>query len=325
MKRLQNLTWKPSWTSVLGCIEGCLEYLNISASPGWLYGGTGHAFLINMSQDGSCPSGPTGWETDQFFKLGENIGYKIDAVYGDSSKEEDWEKIQKRAWDFTRTALDEGKPVVAWELEYPEFYIVDGYDGIGYYYNGPGAEPGTGPKAWNELGNTPIGILEILSLQPIQPADHQTTIREGLSFAVSFNQGPSKWILANYLTGLDAYQVWIDAVSSGKAMSLGHAYNAAVWEECRTLGVAFLQEAKQKLNGRLSQEFTKAIKHYSMVSDQLKKVTELYPFAAYNNEEPIGKNQRSEQAAEHLQAAQSAEAEGMKYLKRILKGVNELD
>lgn len=322
MKSLKNLTWKPTWTSALGCIEGCLAYLKISSGTGWLFGGTGHAFLINIHHDGSCPSGPTAWITSRFYELGKNLGYKIEGVFGDKRQESDWEGVQKKAWDFARSALDDGTPVFGWELGIPEFYVVDGYDKVGYYYNGPGADQGSGPKAWNELANSEIGMLEIYSVNPVEPGDNRTTIREALAFALAFNEGSPKWVLPDYRAGQDGYGVWIDAVANGKAILMGHAYNAAVWEECRHQGVAFLREAKERMDGNLSQEFNGAITSYAEVMVQLKKVTDLHPFFENNFERPIGQNQKSEQAAEHLRAAQSAEAEGMEYLIQIQEGLS---
>ena len=48
MKKLEHLRWKPHWVTHLGCIKGCLNYLGIEVSDAWLYGGTGHAFVINI-------------------------------------------------------------------------------------------------------------------------------------------------------------------------------------------------------------------------------------------------------------------------------------
>ena len=72
MKQLENLRWKPKWTTHMGCIKGCLDYLGIDMSDAWLFGGTGHAFVINIP-DGVCPSGPTAWQTQILFKLGANL------------------------------------------------------------------------------------------------------------------------------------------------------------------------------------------------------------------------------------------------------------
>lgn len=45
---LQDLGWKPRWVNHLGCLKGCLDHIGVEASDGWLYGVTGHAFVLNM-------------------------------------------------------------------------------------------------------------------------------------------------------------------------------------------------------------------------------------------------------------------------------------
>jgi hypothetical protein len=49
-KKLEYLKWQPKWISNLGCIKGCLDYLKLDVSDGWLYGATGHAFAFNLSK-----------------------------------------------------------------------------------------------------------------------------------------------------------------------------------------------------------------------------------------------------------------------------------
>jgi len=316
MKKLPNLAWTPVWTSVLGCIHGALDFLKIAPDISWLFGATGHAFIINMSQDGSCPSGPTAWKTNRFYDLGVNIGYQIDGVWGDK-RQPDFQTKRESAWELAKASLDQGIPVVGWELAIPEFYVVNGYDETGYYFSGPGAEMGPSPKPWRELAETEIGMLEMYAVQPGQSADDESQIREALDFALAFNQGSPEWVLPEYLSGQEAYQVWIEALLSGEASLMGHAYNAAVWEECRRNGTAFLVEAKRRLRGRMEPIFDRAIKAYRKISGQLKDVTELYPFFENNRSEPVGENPRSQKAAEHLKTAKSAEAEGQSLLEEI--------
>lgn len=52
MKTLEHLRWKRHYVSHLGCIKGCLNYLGMEISDAWLFGGTGHAFIINIADDG---------------------------------------------------------------------------------------------------------------------------------------------------------------------------------------------------------------------------------------------------------------------------------
>jgi len=292
MNKLPNLVWTPAWTSVIGCIHGALNFHKIAPDISWLFGAIGHAFIINMSQDGSCPSGPTAWKTSRFYDLGNNIGYQIDGVWG-NKREADFQNKQK-----------------------------DGYDDQGYYFSGPGEEQGPSPKAWQELGESEIGMLELYALKPARGKEIEIQVRESLVFALAFNQGSPEWVLPDYFAGQDAYQVWIDALISGRASLMGHAYNAAVWEECRRNGVAFLLEAKKRLNGRMDSTFDQAILSYREVASQLKDVAELYPFFENNRHEPVGENPRSQKAAHHLQAAMTAEVEGQGLLEEIINNLS---
>ncbi len=51
-KHLENLRWNPRMVSHLGCIKGCLDYLGMDITDAWLFGGTGHAFIINICERG---------------------------------------------------------------------------------------------------------------------------------------------------------------------------------------------------------------------------------------------------------------------------------
>ncbi len=316
MKKLPDLVWTPAWTSDIGCIHGALTFLGIAPDISWLFGATGHAFILNMLKDGSCPSGPTAWETAHFYELGKNIGYEVDMVWGDKRKP-DFQNKQKAAWDLARASLDANLPVVGWEMVVAEFYVVNGYDDQGYYFSGPGEDAAPSPKPWQELGESDIGMLELYSIKPVQAKDVETQILEGLTFALAFNQGSPEYVLPDYLSGEKAYQVWINAMESGQASLLGTAYNAAVWEECRRNGSSFLLKAKTQLKGQMDSLFDQAINAYREVASHLGEITELYPFFENNRQEPVGENPRSQKAAKHLQAAMAAEIEGQKYLGEI--------
>jgi hypothetical protein len=317
MKRqLENLKWVPSWVSHLGCVKGCLDYLGIEVSNAWLFGGTGHAFVINIGSD-ACPSGPTAWKTNMLSVLGRNLGYEADCLFG-TKYDEDLATLQGRAWDFTRSALDQGIPCFGWELEIPEFYVIYGYDDIGYYFSGTECDDGKGPKAWQELGDTGIGVVELYSVRPGEAADDSTVVREALSFAIEHAASPSKWIFPDYRAGTDGYNLWIQGLKAGKSIRMGMAYNAAVWASCRRNGVDFLQEASERIGGGLEPTFDRAIGHYQLVAGHLKAVTELYPFAESYSQSPIGVDDKSKAAVAELELARDAEAAGLVELASIV-------
>jgi hypothetical protein len=326
MKTLPNCKWSPRWVSHLGCIVGCLDYLGIEVSDAWLYGGTGHAFVINLHEE-VCPSGPTAWKTVKLFELGKNLGYRLDGVFGFKGQG-DFAELQQRAWEHARQAIDQGQPCYGWELEIPEFYVVYGYDDgdddtiAGYYYSGPGCDEGKGPKRWQELGDTGIGVLELYSVWPGEVADDATTVVQALTFALEHAANPEEWIFQGYRAGLEGYDNWMGALQAGKASDMGMRFNTGLWLECRKNAVGFLAEAKERLAGRADALFDEALAHYTVVSESLGQVAEVYPWTfEASDEDVLPVDDKSRAAVEALQAAKGAEAAGLQTLGKIVQAL----
>jgi len=104
--------------SHMGCLKGCLDYLEMDVSTSWLFGITGHAFINNIGR-GVCPSGPTAWRCDRLFALGRNAGFDVETIFGVKS-DADFAEKQAKAWVRVREAIDEGYPCYGWELDKPE-------------------------------------------------------------------------------------------------------------------------------------------------------------------------------------------------------------
>jgi hypothetical protein len=314
-KKLEGLRWKCMWVSHLGCVKGCLEYLNSDVTDAWLFGATGHAFIINMHEV-VCPSGPTAWRTEMLFKLAENVGYAIGGVFATKS-DADFSEKQKQAWDNTKRAIDKGIPCYGWELDIPEYYVVYGYDDVGYYFSGPLCDSGKGPKPWEELGDTQISVLEMYRVQPRHAADDRKTVKEAFEFVLEHAESPEKWLYPKYKAGLDGYDAWINALETGTAHGFGMAYNSAVWSECRHFAVEFLKEARERLALELNPLFDEAIRHYEMVATNLKRVADTFPFHGIKPEH-IKDETRCRTALEYVTAARNAEESGLKALEKIL-------
>ena len=316
MKKLRRLRYAPRWVSHLGCLIGCLDYLGLQVSDAWLYGATGHAFVLNMHPD-VCPSGPTAWRSTMLFELGRNIGYVTEGVAGHRS-EDDFPQLKERAWQHVRQAIDAGLPCYAWELDRPEYYLIYGYDDVGYCFSGPSDDGPKGPKPWQELGETASGLVEVHSVQPGQPADDAHTVQAAMSAVLKHASGAPDWILPAYRSGLAGYELWIRALECGQAMSLGMAYNAAVWSECRSYAVEFLQQAGQRLPAH-SALLERATEHYALVARQLAEVSKRYPFSFDRGTGPVPVDGDSRASVEALRAACQAEAEGLTVLAQIVR------
>ena len=315
---LESLRWKPMWVSHMGCVKGCLDFLGIEVTDAWLYGATGHAFVINMHEV-VCPSGPTAWNTEKLFQLGRNVGYQIDGVFA-LKTHEDFGKKQEEAWRHSIESLDKGIPCYGWELDIPEYYVVYGYDDVGYHFSGPKCDAGRGPKPWQELGATQIGCLEMYSVAPGKAVEDAQVVKDALGFVLEHAQSPEKWIFPKYRAGLDGFDSWIEALSTVKADGFGMAYNSEVWNECRSLAVEFLKEAKERMPDKVSALFDDSIGHYQAVSENLKEVARLFPFVEHDAEH-VNDEQRRATGLDHLKLARQAEESALGALQAVLKEI----
>lgn len=320
MKELRKLRWNPKWVTHLGCIKGCMEYLGIDIADAWLFGATGHAFILNIHEV-VCPSGPTAWNYMRLLELCRNLGVEVDTVSGQKS-DKDFAHKQERAFRMVRESIDKGIPCYGWELAIPEFYVIHGYDENGYYYR-DFDNSSKGPKPWTELGDTGIGMLEVHAVKECEPADDSTTIKESIGYILEISQGLAKWIFPKYRAGPDGYDYWIEALEAGKADGFGNAYNAAVWNECRAFAVKFLVEAREKLGDGLSKSLDQAIEHYSIIAKNMESFTNLFPFTGPDTKgNEVKDPEWVKRGLKHLRAARTAEASGLETLGDILEKLN---
>lgn len=311
MRKLGELEFKNYFVSHLGCIKGCIEYLGLEISTPWLFGGTGHAFIINI-HEALCPSGPTGWKTTMLYELGRNLGFDIHGIFGQTTDE-----VKEETWNFVRKAIDDNHPCYGWQLgNIPDFYVIYGYDDEGYYYKGYDAMEGTGPLVWKDLGKM---FIEVYSVKKGKVVDDSIVVKGAFENAIKHSKNPEEWRASEkYKAGLKGFDQWITAVSNGTADGFGLGYNSAVWAECRRYAVEFLKEANNRLGKQNRGLFDEAIKHYEIVAESLTKVSNLYPHP-YRNEGPIAMDEKSKEATRILKTARDAEAKGLKVLEELTR------
>lgn len=317
IKMLSNIEFKRYWVSQLASLHGCIEYLGVNLSKSWLFGITGHAFIINI-RDNICPSGPTAWKNEMIIELTNNIGIKIDEYFAETCYPDYRVKV-KNGWEFVKSSIDQNNPCYGWQIgEIKEFYVIYGYDNVGYYYKGYFQEEGAGPKPWKDIGEMFIRLYSVK--KATTQVDHSTQVKMALQMVLKHSRNPKDWIYSGYSSGLAGFDRWIKWVKSGNAEQFGHAYNSRVWAECRQEAVNFLQEAKNRLNLNLKPYLDKAIKNYEIVARNLTKVADMYPFDMNKlTIKPIGINEKSKNATNLLKKAREAEANGLFDLEKLLE------
>jgi hypothetical protein len=316
---LEGLRWKPRWISEMGCLQPCLKHLGRKVSWPWLYGGTGYAFLLNIHNE-LCPSG---WHVFEVpvGKLGANLGIRVaSSTEGghEFPSDEDMPHRQREVWEATRGAIDRGQPCYGYNLEIGDYYVVHGYDDVGYYYSGPMCEAGKGPLPWQDYGpgGDVKGLLCMGAVGLTDPADDAKTIRDAFAFAVEHAQTAGEPDQV-YRVGLPGYGQWIQALKSGKADTWGTAYNAACYLECREAAVGFLRESKERLGDEHAGLLDEAIRHYQAVATSLQEVASAFPTKG-NSPEHLEDESRIRTATEALTAAQTAEAMGIGVLEQLV-------
>ena len=319
MKKLDNLFFKPYFVSHLGCLDGCFEYYGIEISKPWLYGTTGHGFILNIAED-ICPSGPTAWNTAMIFQQTRKLGAEISGILA-WKNDTDFSQKQEDAWNHIKKAINNNQPCYGWQIgEIPDFDIIYGYDDVGYYYRGYRSEEGSGPRPWKEVGTTGVPLLEMYRVNRIRPVDDKITIKNAFQLVLEHSKNPKEWIqYPKYKSGLEGYNQWVNAIAAGNAVSFGNAYNAALWAECRIMAVEFLKEAQERLGSQYNLLFEKAISYYDAVARNLTKLTEMYPFTPQLPMEPIGLNDRTQTCIDILKGSKEAEIKGLQTLSELVE------
>lgn len=316
MKELQGLRSQQRSVERLGCIKGCLACLGRDISFPWLYGGTGHAFIISLDP-GVDVSSPDSWDHQPQFDLGPNLGYTIGgfAVVKEEAGEAFPEK-QCVAWDFVRANIDRGVPCFGFELKamYGGYWVIYGYDDVGYYYSG--WEEG-GPLPWQRLGDQFVPVLEVRSVERCDPAPAAKVVVDGLTLALRHAQNPPEWIGARARSGSAAWAYWAGALQGGEAKRDHHTYNAQLWLECREMAVAFSREAQERLPGQCDDLFEEAAARYGVVCEKLRALIELHPPREKPDWGP-GSTFTSPEAAGIVREAADADAEGLARLRQIV-------
>ncbi len=312
-KRLNDLKWTPQWTSIIGCYHGCSKYLCFDMSVSWISGGSGHAFIMNIDPKGLCPSGPTAFKN---WVINANIG-RLGMMTTPVGSTKDFPRFpakQKEAWELAKESLNYDVPVIAWEVYVPEFYVVNGYDDNGYFASGALDEKLTKSVPWDKLGTTDIGWLWLASVSKEEPKPDIEILKGVIDFTLKFAT-TRDYLHDNYVSGLEAYDGWINALSSKEAVYNGASYNAAVWAECRYHAGKFLSEMKTKLPGMADPEFDELIKLYGKIAEDLKTVSEIFPFEMKTDK--ITDDSKINRAIDALKSAKENEKNALKTLVKI--------
>lgn len=315
---LPGIKYYPCTPPLVGCIKSSLDYLGIHVSTGWI--SAPYAFMLNINDIVSF-KGPEYWgDNGCFDELIRNCG-GIVKNYGFYKSVPDIKEKRLEAWKMICDSIDKGLPCYAWELNKPMYYLIAGYDEIGYYYIEHDTLEISGPKPFMELGDTEWGCLEIHIIRPGSISDNLKTIKDVFEYAINVGNSNIHEPNQGYTMGVAAYGVWIDSMLKEKASYYGIAYNASFWSKCKDMAVLFLQESKLRI-GILENMFDYAIEQYENCAKSLTQLSQLFPLT---KELPTNiSNHQREEAIALLKTAQNSERNGLAEINNILHEIYKI-
>jgi hypothetical protein len=176
---------------------------------------------------------------------------------------------------------------------------------------------GEGSTPWKVLGRIHIGLLEMYWVEPGRLSNIRDVVKESLEFALEFADGPRKWVNQPYKAGLDAYDLWINAVKSNNPNVFALSYNSQCWAECRKYAVAFLLEAAERIGGGTAILLNEAAAAYQEIYENLQAAADLLPFEG-KNADHYNQPDRFVQLAFYVKEAKRAEEAALTQLRNIV-------
>lgn len=273
-KIIANLKMYPFNTTMLGVLKGVADYYDIAVGNAWLFGGSGHAFLINIHEQ-LCPSGPYCWKYETFYELLGNLGISMKNLGFFTSENTSEERAEIEG--VLKKKIDADTPCSLLNMENQ---LISGYDDSHFIVQKPWPKvdlPFTPEtltfRTWEELGDEVH--IDFFSFGKIEKTDDETVIKESLSYAVDLTRNPNKYRLEKqYYIGLEAYNTWIEAVKDGHGASHGNWWNGTVWGECRKMASKYFQEIAQKFPREFSEEAAELSNQYEKISKLLIKASD---------------------------------------------------
>lgn len=297
---LDNYHFSGLEASQIGALLSVLKYYKEPTSASWIYGMTGMAFLLVHDHEFKQPN--AGPPDSQIFMLARNIGLDIEGVHT-YAEQDQFRALQQDMWHHAYTAIDQGYPVFAKNLDIEnQTSLVYGVDAEGYYthswHGGEGHENWDDVIPWDRLGlsycpcrycrsrseplNPIASVPRLISLHwakiipAIEPLD---ALREALQFVIALNQqGVMYWHHHTYVVGEQAYIGWMKALEHNKIEKYYFSLTIEAIADARRNAVHFFNELKDLGLGVSSDLIDEAMEKYTKIAAHYTHLVHKYPY-----------------------------------------------
>ena len=219
------------------------------------------SFRINIIPQTVHIAGPTAYhfgdvmvEVWIIWGLKQNLSTDCHLLYGPNVNLIDSSLLQKAAMDkreihhalpealdLIHRSLEQGYPVLAWDIFFPEFGLLYGYDDDQrlLYADECGRQD---TLSYENLGRSVLEEIFVLALGESFEVTMQEQLRKSLRMILDHYEGREINSPSESVRGIKAYDVWCDAFRGRKVEPNGNAYNIAVIMDGRKYAGEFLKE-----------------------------------------------------------------------------------
>lgn len=329
-------------TSAAESIYKMLQYTDYKLSLPMIMGLTGHAFRINIVPDSVHIAGPTTYNFADVLTRGlKNMGFRSKTVDGklagigpnknllqqdqlnvNAMEKRDIHHALPEALNLIHRSLDRGVPVLAWDLFFPEFGIIYGYDDAqrSLFAEECGRKDSL---SYDNLGRSVLEEIFVLAIEDYTKVSLREQLQNALQSILEHYDGEEENIPVDSVKGLAGYDVWMKAFENGSIEPNGNAYNIAVVRDARGNAAAFFKElleiwpTEQDQDWNIRDWFGKAEAAYRNITKHFDKLHERYPFPEGGT--PNGQSRAED--IEQLRLIKEEEAKAVGVLRKILKGL----
>jgi len=315
-KELKKIEYVPCWLSYLGAMAGCLRHLGVRCGTREVGGYSGYAFLINVSEGETCPSGPTALHLKTFREMvhgTESLGWKIDvfvhqhpypAKEGAPTAEE--MALVRGVFERIKREIDhKQRPVVLWGLAAPEYGIVRGYEGDSYLVKTfrSLSQPHVPESAIPFYELKAPGCIDAFYFKEKLKVSKAAARRGALDRALRFASGEVD-VAKNYVAGPQAFEEWasvLESLEDSKQNYMGNSYVGACVQEGREISGSFLAQVAKQLPANQARRLKAASASYAKGARLMSSFTRLFPFQ-FQGAMPLEKRKKGAQLLRKVRA-----------------------
>ncbi|WP_223285555.1 RNA polymerase sigma factor [Paenibacillus sp. PL91] len=330
-----------SWNTAVDSLYTMLKYTNKGLTFPMVMGLTGQAFRINIIPGSVHIAGPTAYPFGETMARGlKNIGFLakyvdgMNAAIGPNTNLIDQALVGKDAMDkreihhalpealgLIHRSIKEGYPVLAWDIFFPEFGLIYGYDdGEKLLHAYECCRLDTLP--YENLGRSVLEEIFVLALDEPFGINQKDQLRSALQMIVEHYDGEESTSSSGSVKGIKAYDVWCDALREGTVEPNGNAYNIAVIMDGRKHAAPFLNEIMASwpqaddVDNRIRELLGEAAQLYEGISSHYEALHHMFPFP--EGGEP-GSEMNARKSIEHLQAIKKQEEAAAQVFRMLLQ------